>query len=60
MLCPICHGTRIVAVDGIKLPCPECGGYGEIHCCDGLAEQPDTLGTQPNYEDDRRAGTESE
>ena len=44
MLCPICHGTRYVLVDGCRRPCPECGGFGEIHCCDGLAEQPDPTG----------------
>jgi hypothetical protein len=41
MLCARCHGTRFVFADGAKLPCPECGGVGEIHCCDGLTEQPD-------------------
>jgi hypothetical protein len=52
MLCPICHGTRYVLVDGCRRPCPECGGFGEIHCCDGLAEQPDPVGEfQPTQED---------
>ena len=23
-----------------KYPCPECGGAGEIHCCEGLQVQP--------------------
>lgn len=41
MLCPRCHGTRFVIENGQRLPCPECGGMGEIHCCDGLMEQPD-------------------
>jgi len=22
------------------VPCPECGGSGVAHCCDGLCEQP--------------------
>jgi hypothetical protein len=22
------------------IPCPECGGQGIAHCCDGLCEQP--------------------
>lgn len=39
MLCPRCHGTHVVVVNGRRLPCPECGGMGEIHCCDGLQEQ---------------------
>lgn len=25
----------------MRIPCPECSGVGEIHCCDGLQEQPD-------------------
>lgn len=41
MLCPRCHGTHVVLVSGQRVPCPECGGVGEIHCCDGLTEQPD-------------------
>ena len=40
MLCPRCHGTHVVLVNGQRLPCPECAGIGEIHCCDGLQEQP--------------------
>jgi hypothetical protein len=23
------------------IPCPECGGQGIAHCCDGICEQPD-------------------
>lgn len=41
MLCPYCHGTRWVVRDGARQPCPECGGMGEVHCCDGLQEQLD-------------------
>jgi RecJ-like exonuclease len=48
MLCPICHGQRLVMVDNVALPCPECGGHGEIHCCDGLQEQPDPAPRPPN------------
>jgi hypothetical protein len=22
------------------IPCPECGGTGVAHCCDGICEQP--------------------
>jgi hypothetical protein len=22
------------------IPCPECGGQGIAHCCDGICEQP--------------------
>jgi hypothetical protein len=41
MLCPRCHGTHVILVNGSRLPCPDCQGVGEIHCCDGLQEQPD-------------------
>lgn len=41
MLCPVCHGTHVTVVAGRRVPCPECGGLGEIHCCDGLQEQID-------------------
>jgi hypothetical protein len=44
MLCPRCHGTRSVLDHGQPRPCPDCGGMGEIHCCDGLTEQPDPDG----------------
>lgn len=39
MLCPNCHGRHIIATPQGEQPCPECGGMGEIHCCDGLQEQ---------------------
>lgn len=44
MLCPHCHGTRYLLLNGQRLPCPDCAGMGEIHCCDGLMEQPDPTG----------------
>lgn len=40
MLCPRCHGTHVILVNGLRRPCPECQGMGEVHCCDGLQEQP--------------------
>jgi hypothetical protein len=40
MLCPVCYGKHVVTLDGRQLPCPECAGAGEVHCCDGLQEQP--------------------
>jgi hypothetical protein len=39
MICPLCQGRRLFFVHGQLLPCPECEGHGEIHCCDGLQEQ---------------------
>ncbi|OWK44472.1 hypothetical protein FRUB_02404 [Fimbriiglobus ruber] len=28
-------------MNGQRVPCPECGAMGEVHCCDGLQSQPD-------------------
>jgi hypothetical protein len=25
------------------IPCPDCGGQGIAHCCDGICEQPDPI-----------------
>jgi hypothetical protein len=47
MLCPICHGRHFILESGRPLPCPECQGFGEVHCCDGLAEQPDSPEAAP-------------
>jgi hypothetical protein len=39
MLCPRCYGKHVVLLNGSRIPCPECAGVGELHCCDGLREQ---------------------
>ena len=39
MLCELCHGKHYLVQRGMTLPCPECGGLGLLHCCEGL--QPD-------------------
>jgi hypothetical protein len=39
MLCPRCYGKHVVLMNGSRIPCPECAGVGELHCCDGLREQ---------------------
>ncbi len=39
MLCPHCYGKHVALVGGSWVPCPECAGVGELHCCDGLREQ---------------------
>jgi hypothetical protein len=26
------------------IPCPDCGGHGIAHCCDGICEQPEIIG----------------
>jgi hypothetical protein len=43
MLCRHCHGRHVVIVQGRMQPCSQCEGLGEIHCCDGLQEQPDPM-----------------
>jgi hypothetical protein len=42
MLCSTCHGHHFIVRNSQMIPCPECGGLGEIHCCDGLTAQPDS------------------
>ena len=39
MVCHQCHGQHWVIRAGQMCPCPECGGVGEIHCCEGLVVQ---------------------
>jgi hypothetical protein len=48
VICDVCHGQHLIIREGRAQPCPECGGFGEVHCCDGLQEQPQ------NYGDNRR------
>ena len=38
MLCSRCYGRRMIFLEGVPRPCPECGGFGDVHCCDGLQE----------------------
>ncbi|MBI1831759.1 MAG: hypothetical protein HYR84_09950 [Planctomycetes bacterium] len=57
MLCPLCHGRRLFYVNGQLVPCPECEGHGEIHCCDGLQEQPEEA---PSEERDDEKPSEPE
>ncbi|MCI0741919.1 MAG: hypothetical protein L0Y72_23035 [Gemmataceae bacterium] len=40
MICPMCYGKRMVQIRGVWMPCPECAGLGDLHCCDGLQAQP--------------------
>jgi hypothetical protein len=44
MICEACHGQQIYP------PCPECGGCGIAHCCDGLVECPSANHTTGNGE----------
>jgi hypothetical protein len=27
----------------VLIPCPDCGGHGIAHCCDGICEQPEII-----------------
>lgn len=49
MLCDTCQWTGRPGFvrsqerpDGkdVLIPCPDCGGTGVAHCCDGICEQP--------------------
>jgi hypothetical protein len=39
MLCGTCHGKGTIVRDGRPRPCEECGGFGVLHCCEGLQVQ---------------------
>lgn len=47
MLCPRCYGKHVIVLSGSWVPCPECAGVGELHCCDGLREQEECRYTAP-------------
>jgi len=34
------HTSTNDRVDEQLIPCPDCGGSGIAHCCDGICEQP--------------------
>jgi hypothetical protein len=34
------HASSDDRADEQLIPCPECGGSGIAHCCDGICEQP--------------------
>jgi hypothetical protein len=54
MICEACHGQQTYP------PCPECGGCGISHCCDGLVECPSsevaTPSNQPGLDQSRLSG----
>lgn len=40
MICETCHGRRFIERRAAgecprEEPCPECGGFGIVHCCEG-------------------------
>ena len=49
MRCTFCGGSGTTdwpalvsrRVHNVAVPCPECGGSGHMHCCEGLQEQAD-------------------
>ena len=47
MVCHQCHGQHWVIRGGQMCPCPECGGLGEVHCCEGLVAQRDYADLSP-------------
>ena len=53
MICEKCHGRGMVPQSDlfealaaemgcgyVVIPCPMCGGYGIVHCCEGEREHP--------------------
>ena len=47
---PVVKGEPVTArVEKVldPMPCPDCDGSGQAHCCDGLQEQPDNCPTVP-------------
>ena len=50
MLCPNCHGQHFISSQNEWVPCPECNGAGEIHCCDGLQMQSEQCGNSEAQE----------
>ena len=51
MRCERCRGTGKV-LDGVwwhrqAVPCPDCGGCGLAHCCDGLTAANETPEPEP-------------
>jgi|KBSMisStaDraftv2_1062788.scaffolds.fasta_scaffold498908_2 hypothetical protein len=38
------HTSSDDRVNEPLIPCPDCGGSGIAHCCDGICEQPGTPG----------------
>jgi hypothetical protein len=43
MVCYLCHGQRLMVVQGRLQLCTECGGLGVLHCCEGDQAQPEPV-----------------
>jgi hypothetical protein len=44
------HASTDDRADEQLIPCPDCGGSGIAHCCDGMCEQPNTAGDRSSDE----------
>jgi DnaJ-class molecular chaperone len=56
--CEDCQGKGVLSAEDGPRPCPECGGSGIVHCCEGLQAQPGTphpapQGKHPSAEEGR-------
>jgi hypothetical protein len=60
MLCPTCHGHHWLSTPNGSEPCTECGGMGEIHCCEGLCVPTYDADSVVNLEDVGTAAVPSE
>ena len=52
MRCDFCEGTGVQVSKNMNRPCEECGGFGILHCCEGLVACPQfgkttSLDTEP-------------
>ena len=45
MICQNCDGHGIVDVNGLLEACEQCH-CGQVHCCDGMREQPEKASTE--------------
>jgi hypothetical protein len=59
MLCRTCHGHHWIIYQNQMQPCPECGGIGEVHCCDGLTAQREVCDLPPPAVHNPRSERES-
>jgi hypothetical protein len=54
MLCPACFGKPLAG-----RPCPECGGYGVVHCCEGDSARPGEGGEGAEHSEHSESGPEA-
>lgn len=61
MICPTCDGKRMVPIldwngGWMPTPCPQCGGFGITHCCDG--DQPNDYDSAAGHSGPCESATE--